>query len=222
MELDGETPIKDEHLKVLPRVCYCHDASADSAVVCPRRSRTTDTIGGLADALFLLPGKGKTYKEEGLEWQGSTPCIVHPSKQGVAIRFLTLYRGHEEEQVDGSKKVVGGNCGINLEDLDKFLNALDKAKKEKAKLLFLYKEAFKILVEGFSPASFTVHTAEEGVLRLHAENVCGEWPFDSVEPASFKRFEKVRQELCQQAHKKYWDEEKWGVWKPKPRAKRDA
>jgi hypothetical protein len=73
-----------------------------------------------------------------------------------------------------------------------------------------------------SPASFTVHTAEEGVLRLHAENVCGKWPFNSVEPASFKSFEKVRQELCQQAHEKYWDEEKWGAWDPKPRAKREA
>jgi hypothetical protein len=165
---------------------------------------------------------GKQFKEDGLEWNGSTVCKDHDSKNAVKMRMLVIYNGHYEEQDDNTVKLVGGNCGIELRPLKEFLSAMNEAKKKESEFLFLYEAAFKILVEGFHPVSFTVHTAEEGVLRLHAQRVCGEWPFETDEPVSFHRFEKVRQEFCQAAHKKYWNTKKWGPWGTLVRTKRPA
>ena len=233
MELGSEVPINDAFLKILPRDCSCREVSKCSAFECltdPTDSVISDAIGRLADALVRVPGRynvGERYEENGRVWWGSTPGIAHGNKNAVGIRFLILYRGHLEEQADGTEKVVGGNCGINLLEVKHFLNAFDKAKKNKDKLTFLFKETFEILVKGFSPCSFTVHTAQEGVLRILAKNICGKWPFDSVEPSSFSCFEMVRQKLCQQAHIKYWDarpksEGGWGVWVVDVRGKRAA
>ena len=107
------------------------------------------------------------------------------------------------------------------------LDAFYNAKVREDPLLFLYQNVFDILVEGFHPVSFTVHTAEEGVLRIHAEEVCGAWPFDSDEPASFKCFENNRQLFSQQVHIDYWDgrpkeEGGWGPWEPLVRGWREA
>eukprot|EP00519_Triparma_laevis_P009578 CAMPEP_0182497202 /NCGR_PEP_ID=MMETSP1321-20130603/5735_1 /TAXON_ID=91990 /ORGANISM="Bolidomonas sp., Strain RCC1657" /LENGTH=487 /DNA_ID=CAMNT_0024701021 /DNA_START=28 /DNA_END=1488 /DNA_ORIENTATION=+ len=222
VELGSNERVDDKFLKILPNPCFCGEVFKCSDFMCPPLTLTDDSIGDLAEALACVPGRGDWYELDELEWQGSKPGITHDNKNDVRINFLRLYRGHLEKQVDGSKKVVGGNCGIDLMFLNGFLDAFDRAKEEEKGLQFLYEDAFKILVEGFHPCSFTVHTAEEGVLRLHAEEICGEWPFDSNEPASFKGFEKVRQEFCQQAHIEYWDGRPkkkggWGKWHVKVR-----
>ena len=219
-ELGSDEPVADNSLKIFPRSCFCRDVSKCSAFTFPET--TEDKIGELADALVCLPGLGEIWELEEKEWRGSKPSIAHGNKNGVVIRFLVLFRGHFEMQADDSEKVVGGNCSVTLGPLNDFLDAFDKAKEDDNELLFLYEDALEILVEGFHPCSFTVHTAEEGVLRIHAENVCGEWPFKSPEPDSFKQFEGVRQKLCQKAHVKYWNEKEWGVWCVKVRPYRAA
>ena len=235
LELDGTTPISGAHLKILSLDCFCLEASEDSSFVCPIVSRTGNAIEGLADALVRLPGLGDYFEENGMEWRGSSVYIAQESKQAIEMRGLVLYRGHEVRQADGTVvrqadgtvKVVGGNCGFELWKVVDFFTAFDKAKKDNSKFVFLYEAAFKILVEGFHPSSFTVHTAEEGVLRLHAERVCGPWPFETDEPVAFHCFEKVRQGLSQNTHEKHWDgrpksEGGWGPWGTKVRKTRKA
>ncbi|GMI44992.1 hypothetical protein TrCOL_g7685 [Triparma columacea] len=226
LEVGSNKSVQDKHLKALPIVCSCRYVSRDSSFTCPLQSQTEDTIGGLADALVRVPGKdqdkGKKFKEDGLEWNGSTVGKAHESKNAVRMRMLVIFRGHFEEQDDDTVKLVGGNCSIILDKLKEFLYQMNKAKKDGSEFLFLYEEAFKLLVEGFHPCSFTVHTAEEGVLRLHAQRVCGPWPFETDEPVSFHRFEKVRQEFCQAAHKKHWNTKKWGKWKTLVRTGKDG
>ncbi|GMI47197.1 hypothetical protein TrCOL_g5653 [Triparma columacea] len=226
LELDGTTSISGANLKILSLDCFCLEVSEDSSFTCPTLSQTDNAIGRLADALFRLPeGKGRYFEENGMKWRGSSVHVAHDNKNAIAIRFLVIYRGHYVRQANNTMKVEGGNCGITLFRLVDFFTAFDKAKEDNSKFLFLYEKAFKLLVEGFHPCSFTVHTAEEGVLRLHAERVCGPWPFETDEPVAFHCFEKVRQGLSQNTHVQYWDgrpksEGGWGPWGTKVRKRR--
>jgi len=201
LDVGGKAPVPDAFLKITPNDCECLRVSENSAHQCPATTQTGDAIGRLADALVGMgypPGHGNQGEEN-----------------TVKIHFLTLFRGKHEKQADGTEKVVGGNCSIELRSLNEFLNAFGKASSKNKPL---FEKVFKILVEGFSPCSFTRHVAEEGVLRILAEKVCGKWPFDSVEPISFSCFEKVRQELCQAAHIRHWPKE-WGEWRNQGRKK---